>query len=384
MKFLHKSKSGANSIVLDDMILTKDMPTTAGSKMLENYMSLFDATVVEKLAEKGYDIAGKANVGEFSLDFLGETSYFAKEELKSAICEIIKEKDAKAGISLEVNGSNVRGAALSNLNFLKPTYAVVSRFGTIPAACSGETVGITAENAETLKEIYEVIAGHDTKDGTSLPEEMIAEAKTSKSIKKIAVMTAFLENVSDEVKALIEAFKAKTDVEFTEISDTDLLLAKPAWNTLLSAELCNNVSKYDGVKYGYRTPNYTSLDELYTNSRTEAFGYLTKSTILYGSETLSDENYMKVYDKALRIRRILSEYMENIFKSYDLILLPAVSKTEYTLEEAKNNPYLAYDESLFTAPAMITGNPVVVTNGVQLIGNKLSDMSMIDFLKEVE
>ncbi len=386
--FLEKSKAGENAIVLDDMILTRDMPTTAGSKMLDGYMSLFDASVVEKLLGKGYDISGKANVGEFSLDLLGETSYFGETEengeLKSALSEIIKSNDAMAGISLEVNGASVRGAALSGLKLLKPTYGVVSRFGTIPAVCSGETVCITAKDSKALKEIYSVIAGNDMRDGTSLPESMIDEAKREKPTRKIGVLTAFLDKASDDVKALIESFKEKADAEFIEIGDKDLLLAAPAWNTLMSAELCNNVSKYDGVKYGYRSPNYKTIDELYTASRTEAFGYLTKSTILYGSETLSDENYMKVYDKALRIRRVLSEYMENIFKDVDLLLLPSTSKTAYSVVDAKENPYIAYEESVFTAPAMITGNPVLVTNGIQLIGNKLSDMSLISFLEKQE
>ena len=384
--FLEKSKASENAIVLDDMILTRDMPTTAGSKMLDGYMSLFNSAVVDKLTEKGYDIAGKANVGEFSLDLLGETSYFGvteeNGELKSALSEIIKSNDAASGISLEVNGSSIRGAALSGLKLLKPTYGVVSRFGTIPAACSGDTVCITAKDLATIKEIYSVIAGNDKRDGTSLPETMIDDAKQVKPIKKIAILTAFLENASDDVKALIETFKANTDAEFTEISDKDLLLAAPAWNTLMSAELCNNVSKYDGVKYGYRSPDYKTIDELYTNSRTEAFGYLTKSTILFGSETLSDENYMKVYDKALRIRRVISEYLENIFKDYDLLLLPASSKTSYTVNEAKENPYIAYEESLYISPSMISGNPVLVTDGIQLIGNKLSDMSLINFLEK--
>ena len=384
--FLEKSKASENAIVLDDMILTRDMPTTAGSKMLDGYMSLFNGAVVDKLTEKGYDIAGKANVGEFNLDLLGETSYFGETEengeLKSALSEIIKSNDAASGISLEVNGSSIRGAALSGLKLLKPTYGVVSRFGTIPAACSGDTVCITAKDSATIKEIYSVIAGNDNRDGTSLPETMIDDAKQVKPIKKIGVLTAFLENASDDVKALIESFKANTDAEFTEISDKDLLLAAPAWNTLMSAELCNNVSKYDGVKYGYRSPDYKTIDELYTNSRTEAFGYLTKSTILFGSETLSDENYMKVYDKALRIRRVISEYLENIFKDYDLLLLPVSSKTSYTVNEAKENPYIAYEESLYIAPSMISGNPVLVTDGIQLIGNKLSDMSLINFLEK--
>ena len=145
----------------------------------------------------------------------------------------------------------------------------------------------------------------------------------------------------------------------------------------MSAELCNNVSKYDGVKYGYRTPNYETIDQLYTNSRTEAFGYLTKSVILFGSETLSEDNYFKVYDKSQRIRRVISEYLMKTFGEFDAILAPVASKASYTVEEAVANPYMAYEESLYIAPAMITGIPVVVTGGVQLMGPAFSESSLL-------
>ena len=149
----------------------------------------------------------------------------------------------------------------------------------------------------------------------------------------------------------------------------------------MSAELCNNVSKYDGVKYGYRSADSKTLDELYTNSRTEAFGYLLKSTILYGSDTLSTDNYFKVYDKALRVRRVICEYFEALFKEYDAVVLPACSKKAYTEEDIAANTYIAYDESLYTAPASITGLPAVVTDGVQLIGKAYSENSLLDLAK---
>ena len=167
-------------------------------------------------------------------------------------------------------------------------------------------------------------------------------------------------------------------IEVVVIDAEELLLAKAAWNTLMSAELCNNVSRYDGIKYGYRAKEYNDIDELYTNSRTESFGYLTKSTILYGSETLSDDNYMKVYDKALRIRRVLSEYMYKTFEEFDAIIAPVCSKRSYQADEAKNNPYIAYDESAFTAPASITGMPAVAAGGVQIIGAPLFDKALLD------
>ncbi len=379
-------------VVLDDMILTKDMPTTAGSKMLDGYVSLFEAEVVTKLAESGFEIAGKAKVGEMALDLLGETCFFGaykneKGELASAAAEAVKKDDAFAALVFDVTGYPRRAAALSDLVYVKPTYGTVSRYGTIPAACSGETVGVMAKNAGDVKTILTTIAGHDDKDGTSLPEEKCAllhKTAEKAAVKKIAVLKNFVDTASDDVKADVKAFAEKckaVGIEVVEIDAELLLTAKSAWNILMSAELCNNVSKYDGVKYGYRSADSKTLDELYTNSRTEAFGYLLKSTILYGSDTLSTDNYFKVYDKALRVRRVICEYFEALFKEYDAVVLPACSKKAYTEEDVAANTYIAYDESLYTAPSSITGLPAVVTDGVQLIGKAFSENSLLDLAK---
>ena len=388
--YITKNESASGmKIVLDDMILTKDMPTTAGSKMLDGYVSLFEAEVVTKLAESGFEIAGKANVGEMALDLLGETSFYGackdeKGNLASAAAETVKTDDAYAALALDVTGYPRRAAALSGLVYVKPTYGTVSRYGIIPAACSGDTVGVMAKTAGDVKTVLTTIAGHDDKDGTSLPEEKCAllhKTAEKTAVKKIAVLKNFAETVTAEVKANVDAFAAKCKAKGIEVVEIDaelLLTAKSAWNILMSAELCNNVSKYDGVKYGYRSADSKSLDDLYTNSRTEAFGYLLKSTILYGSDTLSTDNYMKVYDKALRVRRVICEYFTALFNEYDAVLLPACSKTAYTLEEATENKYIAYDESLYTAPASITGLPAVVTDGVQLIGKAFSENSLLD------
>lgn len=395
---LYISKSDAamgKRIVADDMILTKDLPTSAGSKMLDGYKSLFEAEVVTKLTAAGYGIAGKANTGEFNLDLLGETSYYgacvnSDGSLVNACAELVKAKEATAAIMLDVNGAPTRAAALSGLVYVKPTYGTVSRYGTIPAACSGETVGVMAETAQACREVLSVIAGHDDKDGTSLPEEKCSALKADaprNAVKRIAVAASFVERADEATKTVIEEFIAKAralGIEVVDIEANELLLAKAAWNILMSAEVCNNVSRYDGVKFGYRTPNYTDIDELYTNSRTEAFGYLLKSTILFGSDALSTDNYMKIYDKALRIRRVISEYANKILGEFDAILAPACSKRSYTEAETKENKYIAYDESLFTAPASITGLPVAAFGGIQLIGRTFSENSLLDLADTFE
>ena len=379
-------------VVLDDTILTKDMPTAAGSKMLDGYMSLFDAEIISKLNSAGYGICGKANVGEMGIDLLGETSYYGEctdesGNLVGASAEIVKNGEAVAAIGMDVSGSTARAAAMSGLVYIKPTYGTVSRFGTIPAACSGECVSVSAKTANECREVLSAIAGHDDKDGTSLPDDKCALLKTDaprSEIKKIAVAKSLTDSASDDVKALIEEFKASaSDVEFVEIDANELTYAKAAWNILMSAEVCNNVSKYDGVKYGYRAPEFSNIDELYTNSRTEAFGYLLKSTILFGSETLSEDNYMKVYDKALRVRRVLVEYFDKLFADYDAVLMPVCSKTNYTKADADANTYIAYEESLYTAPASITGLPRAVVGGVQLVGKAFSENSLLDLAAKV-
>ncbi len=374
------------NVVLDDLFLTKDMPTAAGSKMLDKYMSLFDAEIIAKLADAGYEVKGKANVGEFSLDLLGETSFYGECEkdgvLLNASAEILNENDTEAVITFDTNGTPRRAAAIADKFLLKPTYGVVSRFGTIPVVCSGEVVSVMANDSAKAKAVLDSIIGHDDKDGTSLPADKCALSKSdagAKEITKIAVAKSICDSADADVKAKLEAFRADMSakgIEFTEIDDGILTYANTAYNILMAAELCNNVSRYDGVKYGYRTKNYKTIDELYTNSRTEAFGDVLKTTILFGSETLSDYNYMKVYDKSQRVRRVISEKFAEIFSEYGAVLMPACSKTKFMTEDVKANKYLSFDEGLYTAPSSITGLPAMVMGGVQLVAPAFSESAL--------
>lgn len=382
-----------NKIVVDDMILTKDIPTSSGSKMLEGYVSLFEAEVVTRLYNAGYGLIGKADVGEFSFDLLGETSCNGANiidgKIVNAAAQIISDGDAFAAITLDVNGSTRRAAAQTGLVSIKPTYGTVSRFGTIPVACSGETVSITAKCPMCCGEILDIIAGHDDKDGTSLSDELCQQLKKdaqAKKAAKVAVIGNFLDHVYDDVKVKFETAteSLKADGITVDVIESKIIeAARVAWNILMCAELCNNVSRYDGVKYGYRSQNFTNLDELYTNSRTEAFGETLKTAILFGSETLSTENYMKVYDKALRTRRVIVEEFSKLFEQYDAVIIPTCSSLCYT-EETLKNRYIAFEENLFTAPASITGLPAVVAGSVQIIGKAFSEKTLLDLAKIVK
>ena len=387
--------SASKSVLLDDMILTVGLPTTAGSKMLDGYKSLFEAEVVTKLKAAGYSIAGKANVGEMSLGLLGESSYFGSVtdengNLSLATSEILKTDDVLAAVGLDASGAIRRAAALSGQVCIKPTYATVSRFGTVSVACSGEAVCVSAKSVDGAKSVLDAIIGHDDKDGTSLSEAdcaKVSSASAFESVKKVALAKSLVESADEATKAkinaIVDALKAK-GIEVEEIDDSILLAAKTAWNVLMCAELCNNVSKYDGVKYGYRSKNYTNIDELYTNSRTEAFGELLKTAILFGSESLSTENYMPVYDKSLRIRRVICERFAEIFAAYGAILMPVCSKTAYSASDVEANKYISFDEALYTAPASISGLPAIVFGGAQLVGPAFSENALCELAKIYE
>ena len=382
-----KDVNSACKIVAEDMLLTTDMPTAAGSKMLDGYMSLLEAEVLTILKDKGYGVCGKADVGEFAIDLLGETSYnganIADGKLLNSSSEILKANEADAVIALDVNGTTRRAAAQNGLVSVKPTYGTVSRYGTVPVACSGETVSVMAKDAKTCRKVLDDIAGHDDKDGTSLPESEIAKKADAKEIKRIAIINDMMADVSDDVKANIDSAVAKLGVEVVNIDSSVIASSRPAWNILMSAELCNNVSRYDGVKYGHRAEKFSGIDELYTNSRTEAFGELLKTAIIFGSETLSTENYMKVYDKALRTRRVIAGEFAKIFAEFDAVMIPACSKAFYTEDDVKADKYVSYKENFYTAPASITGLPAVVAGGVQLIGKAFSENALLELASKI-
>ena len=358
-------------IYLDDMILTKPLPTTAGSRMLEGYFSPFDAAVAEKLTAASYEIGGKLPVGEFAIDLVGESCYAGSA---ANACAKALEGDAAGVICLDVNGAPRRVAAQNGAVFAKPTYGIVSRYGTVPVACSGECVGVMAKTVADCRALLSTLAGKDDRDGTMHADEICKKAVNGiqKSVKKVAVLNL---DADAAVTAALEAAKAQMAANGIEICEVDagaIAAASPAWNILMCAELCNNVSRYDGVKYGYRTKNYKNLDELYTGSRTEAFGLLLKTAILYGSDVLSTKKYMAKYDKALRVRRVIVEAFAKIFAEFDAVLLPACSKMSYTEADS------AFAENKYTAPASITGLPAVAVAGVQVMGPAFSDGALLE------
>ena len=390
MKYYATKICDKGTIAVDDTLLVKDALATAGSHILDGFKPLFSAEAVVRLEEKGYAVSGKAHTGEFGLDLVGEFSYYApqEEKLEGAAAALVKNGDVKAALGVDMNGSTRRAAALAGVDFLKPTYGTVSRYGVISCAASGEQVGVFAPNAEGVKEIISVIAGHDDKDGTSLPQKEY-EYSTDIAVagKKVCLVKEVLEKADDVTKAKVmkyaDALKAN-GVEVEEISWNFFDLANTAWQILMCAETCNNVSRYDGVKYGHRTEQYRNIDELYVKSRTEGFNFLTKAVILYGSDVLSKNRYKDCYDKSLRVRRVIADATKELLEKYDAILAPVCSKTEYTAYDIKDAFTKVFEESVFTALPNLIGTPALVSGGVQLMGKHFDESVLLSLANSVE
>jgi aspartyl-tRNA(Asn)/glutamyl-tRNA(Gln) amidotransferase subunit A len=382
-------KKGEGNIAVDDTILVKDMPAKCGSKILEGFKPLFSAQAVTRLENKGYKISGKTHVGEFGLDLVGEFSNYEKQDgtLKGAAASLVKEGSVKAALGVDQNGAPRRSAALSGIDFLKPTYGTVSRYGIISCAASGEQLGVYAPSAEGIKEIMEVISGHDEKDGTSLKNESYDYSIKPVSGKKVCVVKELLDLTDDKTKEKIADFVEKlkkAGVLVEEISFDIFKTANIAWQILSTAETCNNISRYDGVKYGHRAENYKDIDELYVNSRTEGFNLLTKTVILYGSDVLSKNRYEDCYGKALKVRRVMAEKFAELMKAYDAVLTPACSKTAYKAYDISEAFETVFKESKFTALANLIGTPALVSGGVQLLGKQFDESVLLSLAGSAE
>lgn len=382
--------SEKGNIAIDDTILVKGAQAAAGSHIMEGFKPLFSAEAVTRLEDKGYVISGKTQVGEFGLDLVGEFSYYAdkSKDLKGAAASLVADKQVKAALGVDMNGAPRRSAALSGVDFLKPTYGTVSRYGVISCAASGEQIGVYSEKAEGIKEVMEVIAGHDDKDGTSLKEKNY-EYKTDLDVKgkKVCVIKELVEKADEKARQRVEAFAKKLEqsgVIVEEISLDIFDVANIAWQILMTAETCNNVSRYDGVKFGYRAKEYKNIDELYVNTRTEGFNFLTKAVILYGSDVLSKNRYDDCYGKSLKVRRVVAEKFDELMKNYDAVLTPVCSKTEYQAYDISEAFEAVFKESMFTSVANLIGIPALVSQGAQLMGKHFSESVLLSLAGSVE
>ena len=320
--------AGAERAVLEDSIMHKGRLVTAGSKILESFISPLDATVVTKLEAAGVAILGKTRMSEF-----GAEGLFA-DTTETVIGAVSAVADGVASFALcnDYTGAVAQKAAGHGQCYIRPTYGTVSRYGLIPAVPSMDQIGIVCRNPADGFRVLEIIAGHDPKDGAMFADAVRPDAecgvRNAKSgdedthgrrLRFGAPANVFSQLWDAAAVSFIGIGAGNIELVEFELKYFDVFAQ--VMQILCCAELSNNITRYDGIKFGYRAGGFTGLRELYLKSRTEAFGPDAKLAAMLGAMVLSQENYLRYYDKAMRVRRLIKESLE--FDKYDAIILPA-------------------------------------------------------------
>jgi aspartyl-tRNA(Asn)/glutamyl-tRNA(Gln) amidotransferase subunit A len=387
-----------------DIFCTEDVLTTCGSKMLSNFTAPYSSTVVSKLFNKGIVMLGKTNMDEFAMGSSNETSFFGEVKNPwntdyvpggssggSAAC--VAARLASAATATDTGGSIRQPAALCGLTGIKPTYGRVSRYGMIAFASSLDQGGTLARTAEDAAILLGAMSGHDPKDSTSLNVEVpnyTKDLNNDISGLKIGLPTEFFEQeMPDYVrKSTEEAIKVYKDLGavIEEISFPNIGLSLPVYYIIAPAECSANLSRYDGVRYGYRCEHPKDIEDLYMRTREEGFGSEVKRRILIGTYALSAGYYDAYYLKAQKCRRLVANDFTEAFKSVDLILSPTTPGTSFKAGEKSNDPIEMYLQDIFTIPANLAGLPGIsfpcgnhkgLPLGLQLVGNILEESKIL-------
>ncbi|MBB3104707.1 Asp-tRNA(Asn)/Glu-tRNA(Gln) amidotransferase subunit GatA [Azomonas macrocytogenes] len=358
-----------------DLFCTKGVRTSCASKILDNFVSPYDATVVEKLAAAGTVSLGKLNMDEFAMGSASESSYYGAVKNPWDISRVpggssggsaaaVAARLIPAATATDTGGSIRQPAALTGLTGIKPTYGRVSRWGMIAYASSLDQGGPLARTAEDCALLLGGMAGFDTKDSTSidqpLDDYLAALAKPLTGLRIGLPQEYFgagLDNrIADKVMAVVEELK-KLGATIKEISLPNMQHAIPAYYVIAPAEASSNLSRFDGVRFGYRCENPTDLTDLYKRSRAEGFGAEVKRRIMVGTYALSAGYYDAYYLKAQKIRRLIKDDFSAAFKDVDLILGPTTPNLAWKLGEKNADPVSAYLEDIYTITANLAGIP---------------------------
>ena len=394
-------------ISIKDMICYKDHPVSASSKILKGFTSIYSSTVVERILAQDAIIIGHVNCDEFAMGASNETSHygnvlnFADNTLvpggSSGGSAVSVQADlCLASLGTDTGGSIRQPAAFCGLVGLKPTYGRVSRYGVIAYASSFDQVGPVTKNVKDAALILEVIAGKDEFDAT-LSSKTVSEYANLQAPKKnmrIAYITETIETegIDPEIKAaMYNRVKAlQADGHTVEpVSFPYLKYAVPTYYLLTTAEASSNLSRYDGVHFGYRSPNATDLESTYKLSRSEGFGEEVKRRIMLGTFVLSAGYYDAYYAKAQKVRRIIQEKSNEILSNYDLIILPTTPTTAFKIGEKTSDPVQMYLADIFTVQAPLAGLPAIsvpetthsngLSIGIQVIGKRFGEQELLDF-----
>ncbi|NRT34640.1 aspartyl-tRNA(Asn)/glutamyl-tRNA(Gln) amidotransferase subunit A [Clostridium beijerinckii] len=389
-------------IAIKDNICTEGVNTTCASKMLEDFIPPYDATVIKKLLAEDAIIIGKTNMDEFAMGSSNENSAFKKTLNPRDITRVpggssggsaaaVAAKFAPVSLGSDTGGSIRQPAAFCGVVGLKPTYGLVSRFGLIAFGSSLDQIGPFANSVEDSAYILNIISGTDEYDSTSIRDlkEIDYTAGLQDGIKgmKIGVPEEFFgEGLDEEIKESVKNSLDKLKELGAEVETFSLPIIKEglaAYYIMSSAEASTNLDRYDGIRYGYKTPNYTNLDELVENSRTEGFGAEVKRRIMLGTYALASGYYDAYYKKADAFRRKLRYDLKKTFEKYDLIVGPVSPVLPFKIGEKKADPLAMYLADIYTINVNLAGNPAIsipagkskegLPIGIQLMGDMLCE-----------
>ena len=399
-------------IGIKDNICTNGIKTTCSSKMLENFVSPYDATVITKIKEKNMPILGKLNMDEFAMGSSTENSSFKITRNPWNLNKVPGGSSGGSAAAVAANlvpwalGSDTGGSIREPASFcgivgLKPTYGLVSRSGLVAFASSLDQIGPMTKDVEDSALLLNIIAGHDENDSTSVKREKIDYTKNLKnSIQgmKIGVPKEFFgEGINPEVKKSLENSieeykKLGAIVEECSLDVSESSLA--AYYIIACAEASSNLGRFDGIRYGYRAKDYKNLKELFVKSRTEGFGKEVKRRIILGTYVLSSGYYDAFYKKAQKVRTYVKNKFDECFKKYDVLLTPVAPTTAFDIGSKTNNPLEMYLADICTVSINIASVPAIsipcgvdsnnMPIGMQLIGNRFQEEKILNAAYAIE
>ncbi len=389
-----------------DIFCTDGLRTTCGSKMLDNFIPPYNATVIEKFNAAGAVTLGKTNMDEFAMGSSNETSFFGPVKNpwdKRAVpggssggsAAAVAARLAPIATGTDTGGSIRQPAALCGITGIKPSYGRVSRYGMIAFASSLDQGGSMAQTAEDAAIMLNVMAGFDERDSTSLQiDAPDFTANLNDDIKglKIGLPKEFFEDglsadVARAVDAAIDEYK-KLGAKIIEISLPNSKLAVPCYYVLAPAEASSNLSRYDGVRYGYRAPEYDDLDDMYKKTRAQGFGAEVKRRIMIGTYALSSGYYDAYYMKAQKLRRLIADDFDQAFRQCDVIMGPTAPSTAFNAGEKTDDPVQMYLNDIYTISVNLAGLPGMSVPagfgddgrpvGLHIIGQYLNESKLLN------
>lgn len=393
----------AMPIGIKDNIVTKDIKTTAASKMLEDFIPIYDATVMNNVYEADMIPVGKLNMDEFAMGGSTETSYFKQTKNPWDLTKVpggssggsaaaVAAGQVPISLGSDTGGSIRQPAAFTGIVGMKPTYGRISRFGLIAFASSLDQIGPFTRTVKDNAYVLNAISGYDANDSMSAKTEVPDfTAKLNQDIKgmKMGVPKEYLqEGVAEDVKnAVLEAIETykKLGATVEEVSLPHSKYGIAVYYIIASSEASSNLQRFDGIRYGYRSPEAKSLDDLYVMSRSEGFGMEVKRRIMLGTFSLSSGYYDAYFKKAGQVRTLIKQDFEKVFNDYDLILGPTTPTTAFNLGENMDDPLTMYMNDILTVPVNLAGVPAIsipcgfsngLPIGLQLIGKHFDEATI--------